>query len=488
MPPNCLTTIGKTPVRADPPIDGVGRTCLALVALFAGDVVALSLAAAGGYLARWAFTFYLPIEFNFTSSAGVVICLAAVPFGLWLANLYPGIGLPAVERLRRRSLVTMSVFVVMIVFDYIVLDKTLSRGFIFTAFLAALVIPPLVDSTVRHYLRKFGAYAEPVVLVGTGAGVVRLAEQLRIKPETGYRPIAFLDTDPARDGTTIDGLPVLAPFSKGAPLAAHIRTAIVSIEKDASAWHDGGILDLPFINTILVPSALDLRQLWVSACEIGGSTGFRIRNNLLLPSNFLIKRALDITVAAILLIWVLPTFAVVGLAIFLISPGPILFRQVREGFDGKPITLYKLRTMCIDAEQRLASYLKEHPEADAEWRRHFKLKHDPRLLPWVGAFLRRSSIDELPQLWNVLKGDLSLVGPRPFPHYHLDSFSEEFRTLRCRVLPGITGLWQVTTRSEGDITTQERLDSYYIRNWSLWLDIYILALTVRAVVTTHGAR
>jgi Undecaprenyl-phosphate galactose phosphotransferase WbaP len=483
-----MLSSNKVASQAVPPVGGMDGTALAPIALLGGDAVALSLAAVIGYLARRALNFYVPIELNFENAAGVLVCLAAVPFGLWLANLYPGTGLPTVERLRRRSLVTMSVFLVMIVFDYIVLAKMLSRGFIITAFLAALVISPLMESAVRHYLRKFGAYAEPVILVGTGAGVVRIAEQLRASPETGYTPVAFLDSDPRRDGTTIHGLPVLAPFSKAEALASRVRTAIVSIEKGAGPWHDGGILDLPFVNTILVPSAFDLQQLWVSACEIGGATGFRIRNNLLLPSNFLIKRILDITLAALLLVLILPVMLLAATAIGCVSPGPIFFRQIREGAEGRPITLYKFRTMCVDAEKRLAIHLNKHPEAEAEWKRHFKLKQDPRLLPWIGAFLRRCSIDELPQLWNVLKGEISLVGPRPFPHYHLDSFSEEFRALRRRVLPGITGLWQVTSRSEGDIAIQERLDSYYIRNWSLWLDIYILALTVRAVVTARGAR
>jgi Undecaprenyl-phosphate galactose phosphotransferase WbaP len=447
----------------------------------------LAITAALGYLSRRALNFYLPITLNFESSAGVFVCLAAIPFGLWLAGLYPGIGLPTVERLRRRTLVTMSIFTVMIVFDYIVLEKTLSRGFIFTAFFAALVIPPLVDSAVRHYLRRMRAYAEPVVIVGTGTGAVRLAEQLRASPETGYRPIAFLDDDRDRDRTFINGLPVVAPFSKADPLAARIRTAIVSIERGAGAWHEGGILDLPFVNTLLLPSAFDLDQLWVSACEIGGSTGFRVRNNLLIPSNFLIKRTIDFLLAAVIFVLILPVLAMTAIAIALVSPGPILFRQTREGYEGKPVTVFKFRTMHPDSEQRLKAYLRDHPEAAAEWQRYFKLKHDPRLIPAIGEFLRRYSIDELPQLWNVLRGDMSLVGPRPFPHYHLESFSEEFRILRRRVLPGITGLWQVTVRSEGDIMVQERLDSYYIRNWSLWLDIYILALTVRAVLIPRGA-
>jgi lipopolysaccharide/colanic/teichoic acid biosynthesis glycosyltransferase len=201
----------------------------------------------------------------------------------------------------------------------------------------------------------------------------------------------------------------------------------------------------------------------------------------------LLKRLMDQVVALPLFLASLPVLAAAALWIKLRSPGPPLYRQMREGFDGRRIPVWKLRTMYTDGDRILDAWLEEHPDDRDRWQRFFKLRHDPRVLPGIGSLLRRTSLDELPQLWSVLKGEMSLVGPRPLPDYHLDQFTPEFRNLRTRVLPGLTGLWQVSARSEGDLKVQQSLDTFYIRNWSPWLDLYILARTITAVLLARGA-
>jgi len=242
-----------------------------------------------------------------------------------------------------------------------------------------------------------------------------------------------------------------------------------------------------FSNITVIPNLFGMATLWVSIREMGGVLGLEVRQNLLIPFNRWLKRTVDLGLAILLGVAALPVLAVAALWIKLVSRGPVFYFQVRGGKSGCAIRVWKLRTMHADADSLLSNHLLEFPAAREEWHRYFKLKEDPRILPGIGRLLRRTSLDELPQLWNVLRGEMSLVGPRPFPEYHLAQFQPEFRSLRAKVTPGLTGLWQVAARSNGDLTTQEALDTYYIRNWSPWLDLHIMARTVRAVIFSDGA-
>ncbi len=201
-----------------------------------------------------------------------------------------------------------------------------------------------------------------------------------------------------------------------------------------------------------------------------------------------VKFLFEWPIALLLFALLLTPIAVLAICIKLIDRGPAFYLQERVGLNGKPFKIIKLRTMRTNAAELLDDYLESHPEEREEWQRHFKLRSDPRIIPRIGLFLRKFSLDEIPQLWNVLRGDMSLVGPRPFPAYHLASFDADFRALRECVRPGITGLWQVEVRSDGDLSLQRELDSHYILNWSIWTDLDLLFRTVWVVFSARGAR
>jgi lipopolysaccharide/colanic/teichoic acid biosynthesis glycosyltransferase len=192
-----------------------------------------------------------------------------------------------------------------------------------------------------------------------------------------------------------------------------------------------------------------------------------------------VRRAVDLVVVIPAIVATAPVWGCIAAMIALIDPGPVLFRQLREGRDGKPFWIVKFRSMYVDADTRLAEYLAANPDRRAEWELFYSLDADPRILPVVGQFLRRSSLDELPNLLNVLRGDMTLVGPRPFPHYHIEAYPPALRAARSSVTPGLTGVWQVV---RGGLALQTACDTYYLRNTSGWFDLKLLLRTVPLLV------
>jgi Undecaprenyl-phosphate galactose phosphotransferase WbaP len=198
-----------------------------------------------------------------------------------------------------------------------------------------------------------------------------------------------------------------------------------------------------------------------------------------------IKRTLDILLVLLASPLLLPLFLVIAAAVRFSSPGPIFFSHRRIRKHGAFFSMWKFRTMCVDSQQVLEDYLATHPKARTEWRKGHKLKSDPRVTR-VGLFLRKTSLDELPQLWNVLQGTMSLVGPRPIVAAEVEKYGEHFADY-CKVKPGLTGLWQVSGRSEVTYDERVQLDCKYVRTWSLTNDIKIISRTLQAVMNQDGA-
>jgi Undecaprenyl-phosphate galactose phosphotransferase WbaP len=223
--------------------------------------------------------------------------------------------------------------------------------------------------------------------------------------------------------------------------------------------------------------------------DVGGSTTTVMRPQAGGPDQLfryrVVKRSADVALVACLCALLLPVLFVIAAAVWLSSPGPVLFSHRRIRRHGEFFTMWKFRTMCINSGEVLERYLMAHPEARAEWRATHKLKCDPRVTR-VGRILRKTSLDELPQLWNVLNGTMSLVGPRPIVAAEVEKYGEQFRDY-CAVKPGITGLWQVSGRSELSYTERVELDRQYAQTWSLRGDVQILLRTWSSVVNRDGA-
>ena len=450
-----------------------------LLAIFAARFVAMTI----WYWCHPAIGF--PKLLGFSESVGM-LALTYAALGLYAAG-----GFGTVEELRRAVLGTGFVCAILAA-SHSLLQHTESdsRGLLILSGSVAAATVPLMRSAVRAVFAKQPWWGVPVIVLGAGRTATAVIERLHQHPEIGFRPLACFDDD-HQEQSDCEGVPVYGRLSLAGTIAKsmnvrHALVAIPGMAREDLVWmlDDWGAV---FTHVILIPNLFGHASLWPSARDIGGMLGLEMRQNLLIPFNRWTKRAMDIAGALILGLLALPVLAAAAVWIKLVSRGSVLYSQEREGQKGRDISVVKLRTMRPDAESVLRTVLSESSEIRAEWACRFKIRKDPRILPGVGKFLRKTSLDELPQLWSVIKGEMSLVGPRPFPRYHLDEFGQRFRTLRGRVKPGLTGLWQVSDRADGDLEIQETLDTYYIRNWSLWLDLYILARTVRAVLCPKGA-
>jgi Undecaprenyl-phosphate galactose phosphotransferase WbaP len=356
--------------------------------------------------------------------------------------------------------------------------------------LLLFVLGHYLEGLARLALMRRGIWGAPTILIGSAKQCCLMARMLLSHPKLGLRPVGIV-TDPADSGECHEvALPILCGIADAHRLAGFAEVAIIATSDLAPS----GMVDalrlsrLPFAHVMVAENISSIPNLGLRTRNLGNALGLEVRFDLFRPGHLALKRLIDLAIAIPAMVAAAPLIAFLAVAIKIVDPGPAFYRQRRVGRDGRMLDVVKLRTMYGNAEGRLREHLENNPEARAEWARFFKLSADPRVLPTIGHFLRRSSLDELPQLWNVLRGEMSFVGPRPFPDYHMKSFDPAFQALRVSVPPGLTGLWQVSARSDGDFEVQKEQDLFYIRNWSIWLDIYIIVETLPAVLTARGAR
>ena len=365
-----------------------------------------------------------------------------------------------------------------------------SRLFVVFAYLFMFIFIFSGRFIVGKILSKAGYLTIPVLLVGAGKTAELVKKSLDRMPIATYKIIGYVDDNP-KSSSIAKEYPCLGAFSDVEDVIKDtgVQTVLICApglepKKLVSLINQ---LQLLVKRVAFVPELFGLPTSNITARGMMEEQAvvLRVQNNLARKSNRIMKRIFDIVATVCGGILILPILAIVAVLIYLDSPGPIVFGHKRVGQGGKEFPCYKFRSMVPNAQEALEVYLKENPAACEEWERDFKLKDDPRVTR-IGKFLRKTSLDELPQLWNVLVGDMSLVGPRPIVRDEIVKYGDYINDFYL-VPPGITGVWQVSGRS--DTTYEERvlMDSWYVHNWSVWIDIVYLLKTVLVVYKAKGA-
>lgn len=430
-------------------------------------------------------------EIGGRQAATLVGVVGLIPLAFAFLGLYPGIGVSRVSELWRATLAVSGVFLAALPL-VVVFFGVAHALFWMLAWTSTVVMVPVTRAIVRDVAAaKAPWWGVPVVILGAGRAGSGLLERLQVQPGSVLRPVAAFDDAPELLGTEVHGVPVAGTLADASSYADEgVRHAIVAMPS----------VDSGRLGEVVREHASRFRSVFVlpDVGEGGRDDGAGYDREHLVDitdrrhavhrrRDLIVKRALDVTLLVPSSLVAVPVVALSALIVAIVSPGNPFYAQERIGLRGARFKMWKLRTMYLDAEERLERHLAENPEARTEWETRYKLTRDTRILPGVGTFLRVSSLDELPQLLNIALGQMSFVGPRPFPAYHLAAFDEEFQELRTRVAPGLTGLWQIKARSASDLNVQKELDSTYIVNWSVWMDVSILVRTPLAVVKGKGA-
>ncbi len=402
-----------------------------------------------------------------------------------VTRLLPGWGYGVVDELRRiqGSLFMLFAGVLLISFFTKIILSSSRIVFLFTYIFCAILVP-MARVIARSIVIRMGQWGVPVSIYGDMRSVKTVTDALRAERGLGYIPAAIF-SDEASQGTVVNGVSVLGRLHN-----TTYRTPVAIVAMGNSSRHQlietlEGPLET-YRRVIIIPDLIEAPSLWVVPRDLQGILGLEITKNLLNPFARFFKRFIDL----VLVLGTMPLWAPLMLLLYILiwledRKNPI-FLQPRIGRGGGTFRTVKFRTMVPNAEKVLQKALAKNPALKTEWETHFKLKKDPRITK-VGNLLRITSLDEIPQLLNVLRGTMSLVGPRPLPSYHFQDLPEQVQSLRDKVQPGITGLWQVSGRSESGTEGMEKWDPYYVRNWSIWLDVVIIARTFKAVLAREGA-
>ncbi len=394
-----------------------------------------------------------------------------------------------------KALWKVSFFSTIAVFSLLYLGKmgqNISRTVIVVMGIISIPILPVVRINIKKFFIKIGLLKSRVLIIGAGKTGELILSALRNDKNLGYDVIGFLDDDPKKIGKTIEKVKIHGGVSKAQKYISKCRINDIVIampgaekEKLISLINQ---LQHKVKNILVIPDLFGVAVLGTNLQHFfqERAIGLEVKNSLARPSNIIVKRIFDIVMCSLLLILLGLPMLIIAILIKISSKGPSIYSQERIGSNYRTFKLYKFRTMYNEAEKKLDELLKDCSDANNEWGQSWKLKNDPRITK-IGSLLRRTSLDELPQVFNVLIGNMSLVGPRPVTKQEIDEHYRDKANVCFGVPPGITGLWQVSGRSNVTYEYRVALDLWYVRNWNLWLDIVLLFKTFKVVLKGDGA-
>ena len=473
------TVLVKKPTSA-PSVHNPCSPGLSALLIVAGDILGLGLLLGTLWVN--------PYVSRYAPPNGWLRCWPLLPLFLmlyWFFDVYPGVSISPVDEIRRISLANAGAFSFLSV--ALVLNRTplSSHLFCLAAFVGACVVIPTIRSMTRRIGARCAWWGYPIVLFGEGDKSLSVLRKLKADPRLGLRPIAVV-----ADGSSheqLEEVPVCHSGTLDKMVFCGVKHAVV-VAPDFSQPQFVKVLERAgeaFPHLIVIPDTDFLGSVGAYTQDRMGVRGLQVRNNLLHAGSRIAKRAIDLGFCLTLLPLVLPLVAVIAVLIAVESGFPIFYSHKRLGLDGQTFHIWKFRTMVRNAAEVLERSLASSPELQKEWAENQKLRNDPRITR-IGKALRKASLDELPQLWNIVKGEMSLVGPRPIVHREIAKYKDAY-PLYTKTIPGLTGLWQVSGRNHTTYAERITYDSYYVRNWSFWMDIYLLARTVTVVLTGDGA-
>ncbi|MGJ5813897.1 undecaprenyl-phosphate galactose phosphotransferase WbaP [Paludibaculum fermentans] len=410
------------------------------------------------------------------------------PLSLGMAGMYPARGLNPVAELRGLCRAATFTFLCLAAATFFQRDAvSYSRLALLLAWILTMLLSPFLRQSARYLLGKAGCWGARAVILGSGAAGRNLAMALAGRPSLGFEVVAVLDAGPETQSN--DPSQATGGLEQAAPLAAETgATYAILAMPQVSGSELTALIERhlwPYRHVLILPGLFGISSVDAATCDVAGVLGVEFSHRLMCPVPRLVKRICDLLLAVAGGLLVLPMFVLILLAIRLSTPGPVFYASPRVGENGRRFLAWKFRTMVVGATEVLRQHLDRSPELRAEYERESKLRNDPRIT-WIGRWLRRSSLDELPQLWNVIRGEMSLVGPRPILDHEVARYGACYQLYK-RTRPGLTGLWQVSGRNNTTYAQRLGYVEYYARNWSVWLDLYILCRTVKVVLTGEGA-